>query len=367
MTNLRNNVSSPLFTAYQQKLASGLNPDEGQQRVVKALAHLQSLLAATQIQQPRLLRFFQQRNKAELRGIYIWGAVGRGKSMLMDLFFQTTPLEARRRVHFHAFMLDVHARIHQARQAGIEENPVEAVAEDIAREVRLLCLDELQVSDVADAMILEKLFTTLLNEGVTVVFTSNRPPEELYRGGLQRDRFLRFVALLRERMDIVELASPEDYRLKQIRALKKVYCVGADCAAFLEQTFAALTGGQAPHPAQFEYQGRVLELPRTYGSVAFCTFAELCERPLGANDYLHIAEKFHTLLMAGIPLLTPEKRNEAKRLVTLIDALYENKVVLICSAAALPEKLYPEGDGSFEFRRTASRLAEMQSEGYLKR
>ncbi len=359
--------SSPLLHAYHERLAAGLAQDSAQLQIVKALAHAQAALLSPQEHRPRLLDFFVKKGKDYPRGLYLWGSVGRGKSMLMDLFFHTTALPRKRRAHFHAFMLDVHARIHAVRQSEMEANPVDLVAEQISREADLLCLDELQVGDVADAMILDKLFTGLLDAGTAIVFTSNRPPEELYQGGLQRDRFLRFIALIRERMDILELRSDKDYRLGQIRALEKVYFTppGAAADAFLEQTFKQLTAHQPSHPTVFEYQGRKLTLPRTYGGTAFCTFAELCMQPLAAADYLLIAQKFHTLLLSGIPQLSPKMRNEAKRFVVLIDALYEHKVTLICTAAAPPESLYLEGDGAFEFRRTASRLAEMQSRQYL--
>ncbi len=304
-------------------------------------------------------------------GLYIWGAVGRGKSLLMDMFFNTLPMQRKRRIHFHAFMQEVHAASHRWRQEieskGLKTELLPAIAGEISSAVRVLCLDELQVTDVADAMILSKLFTALLDDGVTVVTTSNHPPEELYLGGLQREKFMDFVHLIYERMEVLELSSPHDYRLQQIRAMQAVYMwpVTEHSDAALDNMFAQLTHHAELMPMVLDVQGRKLQVPQSYGGIARFHFSDLCEKPLGAADYLAIAHRFHTVFLSDIPKLGSEKRNEAKRFVTLIDTLYDHRVKLICTASASPAELYPSGDGSFEFQRTVSRLSEMQSEQYI--
>jgi cell division protein ZapE len=289
----------------------------------------------------------------------------------MDMFFEALTVPLKRRIHFHAFMQEVHAATHvlrqeiEAKQLKIELLPT--IARDIASKIRVLCLDELQVTDVADAMILSKLFTSLLAEGVSVVITSNRPPEELYLGGLQREKFMDFVHFVTSRMDVLQLASPHDYRMQQIKAMQAVYmCPLSDKAdEALEDMLAQLTHHAELMPMSIELQGRRLYVPRSYGGIAAFHFSDLCEKPLGPADYLAIARRFHTVFISNIPQLGPEKRNEAKRFVTLIDTLYDHRVKLICTAAAQPARLYASGDGSFEFQRLVSRLAEMQSQQYL--
>lgn len=357
-------------TTYQNMVVSGALMSDPAQRQI--LAKLQALHTALQDYTPptggSLLKLFA-RPIVPPRGLYIWGGVGRGKTMLMDQFYRHAPVGKKRRAHFHSFMLDVHARIHTFRQAhqssAKSRNPVPVIAKQIASEYTLLCLDELQVTDVADAMILGRLFTTLLQAGVVIVITSNRPPEMLYQGGLQRDRFLKFVELVSQQMEVVELASKEDYRLRQLKALEKVYVfpLGPVTQRFMEEAFQSLTA-RGVESRTIEVQGRTWAVTASE-DVAFFSFPQLCEQPLGAADYLAIAQQFQTVLIQDIPVLTPEKRNEARRFVTLIDTLYDHKVKLICSAATSPDKLYPEGDGHFEFQRTVSRLMEMQSERYL--
>lgn len=311
-----------------------------------------------------------RRREPTPQGLYIYGDVGRGKSMVMDLFFDTVPIERKRRVHFHAFMLEVHAAAHEFRQTPKDQrdgdDPIAPIAARIAADAILLCFDEFQVQDVADAMILGRLFSALFDHGVVVVATSNRPPDDLYIGGLNRELFLPFIDLFKERLDLLHLSGPTDHRMARLTGMP-VYHVPADekAAAALEDAFAALTQGADPAAAAIEVQGRQLVIPRTGAGVAWASFAELCEQPLGAADYLALAENFHTLVLSGIPKMDIQQRNEAKRLVTLIDALYEQKVKLICSASAAPDELYPAGDGSFEFARTASRLIEMQSRDYM--
>jgi cell division protein ZapE len=289
--------------------------------------------------------------------------------MLMDLFFETAPVEKKRRVHFHEFMLEVHDRLHRHRQeAAGEGDDVAVLADVIAGDATLLCFDEFQVTNIADAMLLGRLFAALFDLGVVVVATSNVAPDELYAGGLQRERFLPFIDLLKERLDILALDGLMDYRLARLQGMR-VYHQPLDAAASaaLDEAFAQLTDGAAGEPATLTVQGRRLAVPRAAKGVARFRFADLCERPLGAADYIAIATHFHTVVLAEIPQMSRAQRNEARRFMTLIDALYEHKVNLVCSAAAAPDALYAEGDGAFEFRRTASRLMEMQSRDYLAR
>lgn len=307
------------------------------------------------------------------QGLYIFGAVGRGKSMLMDLFFDSAPVPAehKRRVHFHAFMIEVHQRLHAWRQRtkGAESDPIPKLAEEIAAETWLLCFDEFQVSNIADAAILGRLFAALFDDGVVVVATSNRAPDDLYLGGLQRELFLPFIALMKEKLDVIELDGGVDYRLLRLRG-RPVYHqpLTSEAEAALDEAFATLTENGDDHraePCTLTVQGRKLQVPLAAKGVARFTFAELCARPLGAADYLALATHFHTLIVSGIPKLGRERHNEAVRFMTLIDELYEHKVNLICSAAVPPMELYTEGDFSFEFQRTVSRLLEMQSDDYL--
>lgn len=309
-----------------------------------------------------------------IRGVYLHGPVGRGKSMLMDLFFQTIPDSIpKRRVHFHAFMIGVHDFLHQSRQAQKDSSagPDMALirfAENLARDVRVLCFDEFHVTDVADAMILSRLFTALFDRGLVVVMTSNWPPERLYENGLQRDRFLPFIALIRSRLDVVALDGPRDYRLRRLED-NGVYFwpLGQPAQDWAEAMFTELSGGGPAVPAVLEVKGRLLEVPLAARGVARFSFAQLCERPVGAEDYLAIAREFHTVILEGVPKLRYDRRNEAKRLMTLVDALYDTGTRLVISADAPPEKLYFGSDHGFEFERTVSRLIEMQSQEWLEK
>jgi cell division protein ZapE len=306
------------------------------------------------------------------RGLYFYGGVGRGKTMLMDIFYESSTIEARKHVHFHAFMLEVHDRVHRFREAAkagkvaAEADPLPALAKIIADRAWLLCFDEFHVTDIADAMILGRLFEALFEAGVIIVTTSNRPPRDLYKDGLQRERFQPFIAMIEEKLDVLELDAGVDYRLEAMRGMT-VYStpIGPESEAELADDFRRLTVGAEARPDHFTVQGRDVSIALAAEGAAMATFADLCEAPLGPADFLAIASRYHTLVLSGIPRLGPESRNAAKRFVTLIDALYDHKVNFICSAAAPPTEIYPAGDGAFEFERTVSRLIEMQSEAYM--
>ncbi|HAE26690.1 MULTISPECIES: cell division protein ZapE [Hyphomonas] len=314
-----------------------------------------------------------------VRGLYLWGGVGRGKSMLMDLFFEDAAPKAKRRVHFHEFMAEIQDRLDtwrkmpegerkrsQWRVKGAGDDPIPPVAKQVAAEAQLLCFDEFQVTQIADAMILARLFDQLFSRGVTMVATSNRVPDDLYKDGINRPLFLPFIQQLKERCDIFHLASDRDYRLDRLIAAPVWYApLGPEADASLEEVWTRLTSGAHAQHVTLTVKGRKLEVSREAAGVAWFSFEELCARPLYSRDYLTIAANFHTVILRGIPKLDSDKRNEAARFVALIDALYEAKVKLVASAAAEPETLYPEGDGAFEFERTVSRLHEMRSTDYL--
>jgi len=361
------------MAAYQELRKKGLlQPDPAQEL---AIARLQSLYQALLDYRPEtglrgwLARFGLVENGGDHApmGLYLYGPVGRGKSLLMDLFFAAVPDfgPRRRRVHFHAFMLEVHDRIERERRAKTTR-PIAKVAADIAREAALLCFDEFQVDDIADAMILGRLFTAFFEAGVVVVATSNLAPDRLYEHGLQRERFLPFVALLKEKLDVLELDNGRDWRLARLVG-KPVYHypLGPAAHAALEGAFAELTDGAPGARMTIPVKGRSLAVPRAARRVAWFGFAELCDKPLAAADYLALAERFAAVIVEGIPRLGPAERDAERRFNILIDTLYEARTLLIASAEVPPQEIYTAGDGTFEFQRTVSRLIEMQSEDYI--
>ncbi len=304
------------------------------------------------------------RPDAPVSGLYLFGGVGRGKSMLMDIFFDAAPVARKRRTHFHAFMQEVHAGVHAARLRGVAD-PLAPVVDRIAREAALLCFDEVQVSDITDAMILGRLFEGLFAREVVVVATSNRPPDDLYKDGLNRALFLPFIAMLRQRLDLHELSGPIDHRLRGLADRRRwLSPLGPATRAAMDETWAVVAAGAAVAPLTLMVQGRALTLERCAAGAARAGFEALCARPLGAADYLALAGAVHTLMLEDVPVLGRARANEAKRFVTLIDALYEARATLIVSSEAEPGALYPEGEGAFEFARTVSRLMEMRAEGW---
>lgn len=360
-------MRGPVQAAYDELVRSKeLRPDLAQERAVVALDRLGQSLQRNRI----LARLFRSEGDG-IAGVYLWGGVGRGKSMLMDLAFAHIDVSPKRRVHFHEFMLEVHALLRKARESE-QGDPIERVAEQVLAEARLLCFDEMQVTNPPDAMILSRLFEKLLGEGLKVVTTSNRPPGDLYKDGLNRELFVPFVELIERRMQIVEVNGPTDYRLDRLTGVEVWHVPnGPRATAALSRAFFQLTDYPVEDRAKVPSEdipvgsGRTLHVPKSLKGVAVFSFKRLCAEPRGAADYLAIARRFHTVIIVGIPIMGPEMRNEAARFVTLIDALYEHRVKLLAAADAEPEGLYPAGDGTFEFQRTVSRLEEMRSAEYL--
>ena len=358
-----------LSERYRQLIATGaIGDDPAQAGVIDRLEILNRALAE---QKPPargglLGRLFGTRDAAP-RGLYIHGEVGRGKTMLMDEFFSLTSAIPKRRVHFNEFMTETHERVHVIRRR-IGGDPIGPVAAVIAHEVRLICLDEFQVEDIADAMILSRLFERLFAAGLVLVATSNVPPDALYRDGLNRSLFLPFIALLKRHADVVHLQAATDYRLGKL-AGTPVYVtpLGSAATVTLDRLWRALTATERGEPAALSYKGRRIAVPQTARGTARFSFADLCEQPLGAGDYQSIARSFHTLIVDGIPVIAAERRDVARRLILLIDTLYDHRVKLIASAAAEPAALYAATSGaeSVAFQRTVSRLIEMRSEAYL--
>jgi cell division protein ZapE len=307
----------------------------------------------------------RRREEPAPQGLYLYGPVGRGKSMLMDLFFRAVPIERKRRVHFHAFMVEVHEALHRRRSEGGDNDAISWLAQQVLEEAWLLCFDEFQVTNIVDAMILGRLFEALFERGLVVVATSNTPPNGLYEGGLQRERFLPFIALLKERLDLLALEGPVDYRRRRLTEMPLYFAPRApDTHAALESAWDRLTDCAEGIPRTLTVKGHDLTVPRSTNGVAWIGFAELCERPLGAEDYIALSRRFPTVILEGVPVMGPERRDPARRFVALIDALYEMKTKLIVSADAEPDALCFDPKVP-EFRRAASRLHEMQSPEYL--
>ena len=353
----------------------GFEPDVAQAELVGKLDALAAKLKDYKAEgKPNgFSRLFGMKPPEPPRGLYIHGPVGRGKTMLMDMFFDSVETPLERRAHFHAFMADVHERLNRWRQARkrgeVEgEDPIGPVAVDLAREASLLCFDEFSVRDIADAMILSRLFTALFAAGVVVVATSNVAPDELYKDGLNRALFLPFIAVIKERLDVIKLNARTDYRLEKLKRAPVYYTpLSPKTNAALDAAFLTLTGHERGEPARIELLGRHRDVPQAVDGVARFDFDALCRRPLGAADYLKLAQRFHTLVLDRIPVIAASERNEAKRFIILIDALYDMRVKLIASAAGEPETLYSGAEGAegYEFARTASRLHEMRSADYL--
>jgi cell division protein ZapE len=343
---------------YQACVADGIiSADAAQVAILPEFDRIRDALETASA--PRGLRGLLAKRPEATRGLYLWGGVGRGKSMLMDLFVSTVDVP-KRRVHFHAFMQEIHAEMHEARKGDVKD-ALQPVAAKVAREVRLLAFDEMQISDITDAMIVGRLFEMLFSAGVVVVTTSNRPPDDLYRDGLNRGLFLPFIDLLKKKMVVRELASETDFRRGRLAEAQAYFSpANAHARTEIDLLWSRLTDGHE-EPLVLKVQGRDVVLPRYHNGVARAAFWEICGKPLGPADYLALAEAVRVLVLEEVPCLGRYNFNEARRFVTLIDALYEAKVRLIMSAADIPERLYLEGEGTFEFERTASRLHEMQS------
>ncbi|MBI1401788.1 MAG: cell division protein ZapE [Porphyrobacter sp.] len=361
-----------LLARYDALIASGeLRADADQRAAAERLDRLQRELEAPPPKKGLLARLTGSAASPDVRGIYLWGGVGRGKSMLMDLFVETLDIAKKRRVHFHAFMLELDRLITAARKAE-RQDPLMSVALDMAERVRCLAFDEMVVTNTADAAIMERFFTALMEAGTVIVTTSNRPPRDLYKDGLNRSLFLPFIDLVEARMDVLSLNGPTDYRLERIGGLAMWHAPMGDAAtAQVREAFFRLTdfdpddAAHVPSGTLDLGGGRTLHVPKSLKGVAVFSFKRLCGENRGAADYLAIAQAYHTVIIVGIPRMGPENRNEAIRFTKLIDALYEHRVKLFTTAAAAPEDLYREGDGAFEFERTVSRLNEMQSEAYM--
>jgi cell division protein ZapE len=373
-------MASSITARYAAGVAAGrIEHDAAQLAVVDKLARLEERIVEYRLarKSSSLGWLFGGRETRQppIKGLYLYGDVGRGKTMLMDLFYEASPVARKRRVHFHEFMLDVHERIHAIRQTmklgdNAGADPIELAAIELAKEAWLLCFDEFHVTDIADAMILGRLFAQLFERGVVVVATSNVAPEQLYQDGLNRALFVPFIHMLEQYMDIVRLEARTDFRLEKLAGIR-VWYVPADSAAdaALDDAWRRLAGGHLGEPQELALKGRAVHVPRAAMGVARFAFHELCEQPLAASDYLRIAREYHSLIVDRITKMTSETRNAANRFIILIDTLYDMNVKLVASAEAEPDALY-RGDEGFEaqeFKRTASRLIEMRSQSYLAR
>jgi cell division protein ZapE len=373
-------MANSVSAQYDASVAAGrVERDAAQLAVVDKLTRLEERIARHRLarKSSSLGWLFAGRSSAQqaLKGLYIYGDVGRGKTMLMDFFFEASPVKRKRRAHFHEFMLDVHERVFEIRQKikrgeEVDEDPIRLVAAQLAEEAWLLCFDEFHVTDIADAMILGRLFERLFERGVVVVATSNVAPDQLYKDGLNRALFVPFIHMLEAHMDVVRLEARTDFRLEKLAGMP-VWYVPADAVAdaALDDVWRRLTGGREGHPQVLPLKGRTVHVPRAAMGVARFTFHDLCEAPLAAVDYLRIAHEYHTIILDHIPVMNFDTRNAAKRFIILIDTLYDINVKLMASAAAEPDELYQADEGFEvqEFNRTASRLIEMRSQAYLAR
>lgn len=360
-------MPASVLARLEARIAKGeAHPDPAQREAAIRLDHLSHALKRwRRTRRTSLVRLFGGNGPPAPRGVYIWGQVGRGKTMLMDLFHEAVRFAPRRRIHFHAFMAEVHDRINAAR-ARHPGDPIPEVAREIAEQARLLCFDEFHVTDIADAMILGRLFTALFERQVVIVATSNVPPDALYANGLNRQLFLPFIALLSQKAEVFQLVSDRDFRLEKL-AGHPLYFTPLDSAAEngLRAAFARISGVARGKTAEIEVKGRKIPVPEAANGVAAFDFADLCMQPLGPLDYLALAQLYHTIVIRNVPALNKERRAEARRFINLIDTLYDARVGLIISAATEPDAIYPQGDEAFLFERTASRLIEMRSEAYL--
>ena len=355
-------MSQHLQAIYDTRVAEGLlRPDPAQREVLLLLEDLREKLEERPAKPSGFLgRFFKPAVPEGTRGLYLWGGVGRGKSMLMDLFHAHAGVARKRRVHFHAFMQEIQSGLHEARKSGAED-ALKPVAEAVIRDVDLLCFDEMQITDIADAMIVGRLFQMLFDAGVVVVTTSNRPPEDLYKDGLNRQLFLPFIDILNDKLEVHEITSLTDYRQHRLAGERTYFApANAESRRAIDEIWRDLTGGKSEELV-LEVKGREVHLPRYWAGMARAEFWDLCGQALGPADYLALAGAVKLLVLENVPRLDSSKFNEAKRFVTLVDALYEARTRVIISAEEEPERLYLEGSGSFEFERTASRLREMQS------
>jgi cell division protein ZapE len=381
MHHLRDGIQThpSVVQRYRHLVETGaIGHDDAQEIVAKALDRLIGEIAAKRLaaKSSSLGWLFGRKRKPEpVKGLYVHGSVGRGKTMLMDMFFELVPVRRKRRVHFNDFMADVHDRIQKQRAARKngetrEDDPIPPVARSLAEEAWVLCFDEFTVTDIADAMILSRLFSALFAEGVVLVATSNVVPDELYREGLNRQLFLPFIAILKQHAEVLSLDAKKDYRLEKLDNLP-VYLtpLGAEADAGMDDAWAAVTEGRTVAPTEIVVKGRHVAVPKAAGTAARFSFHDLCEKPLGARDYLAIVERYDTIFLDHVPVLAEARRNEAKRFILLIDTLYDRKVRLIASAEAPPKGLYvgKRGTEAFEFDRTASRLIEMQSRDWAMR